>query len=210
MASGSGITFVPPDRFGAVEPKVYRSAFPGPESFDHLRLLSLNTVVNLSQEALTRSAKSFFRENDITLADVGLQVWTHPAMPTISHELIKEALSYVLDPSHHPLLVVSASGTHQVGVLVGCLRRLQRWNLASTLEEYRSFAAPTPRLSCEQFIELWDCDMVTLPQSLPTWWVQQQALLEQEERRSGGAGVVRVSGPLVPPGTVTSTVERED
>jgi hypothetical protein len=39
---------VPPDKFGAIEAGVYRSAFPTPESFGHLKLLALRTVVNLS------------------------------------------------------------------------------------------------------------------------------------------------------------------
>ena len=174
---------VPPDKFGAIETGVYRSAFPTPESFGHLKLLALRTVVNLSQEALTRATTSFFLENHVLIVDVGLHVWTHPKCAPISDELIKEAMRYVLDMTHHPLLVMSASGTHQVGVLVGCLRRLQQWNLASALDEYRSYAAPSPRLFCEQFIELWDCDLFTLPDKLPAWFERQQLLLEEDTER---------------------------
>lgn len=180
---GGPPALVPSDKFGAVEPGVYRSAFPNPESFGHLKLLSLRTVINLSQEALTRAATSFFLENHVLLVDVGLQVWTHPSCAPISHELVKEAMRYVLDATHHPLLVMSSSGTHQVGALVGCLRRLQNWNLASALDEYRSYAAPSPRLFCEQFIELWDCDLLTLPATLPAWFERQQALLEDDGER---------------------------
>ena len=96
------------------------------------------------------------------------------------HELIKEAMRVVLDRAHHPLLVVSASGTHQVGALVGCLRRLQRWTLAATLAEYRLYAAPSPRLAVEQFIELWDCDLLTLPADVPSWFARQLEMLEDD------------------------------
>ena len=82
-------------------------------------------------------------------------------------------MRYVLDRAHHPLLVVSASGTHVVGALVGCLRRLQGWTLTSTLDEYRRYVAPTPRLVTEQFIELWDSDLLTLPTNLPEWFEQE-------------------------------------
>ena len=173
----------PPDKFGAIEPNVYRSAFPTPESFGHLKLLGLRTVVNLSQEALTRASTSFFQENHVLLIDVGLHVWTDPDCEPISHELIKEAMRYVLDATHHPLLVMSSSGTHQVGVLVGCLRRLQQWNLASALDEYRSYASPSPRLFCEQFIELWDIDLLTLPPTLPSWFERQQAMLDDDSEQ---------------------------
>ena len=68
----------------------------------------------------------------------------------------------------------------QVGTLVGCLRRQQQWSLVSTLDEYRSFAAPTPRVFCEQFVELWDTDLVTLPQALPAWFIAQQQMLDED------------------------------
>ena len=178
---------IPPERFGLIEPHVYRSAFPSPESFGHLRLLALRTVINLSQEALTRATVTFLANNGILLADVGLQVWTHPNCEPISHELVKEAMRYVLDRNHHPLLVVSASGSHQVGALVGCLRRLQGWALSSTLDEYRLYAAPTPRIACEHFIEMWDCDLLTMPDDLPPWFERQLQLLDEDRERMSRA-----------------------
>jgi len=173
----------PPEKFGLVEPDVYRSAFPTPESFAHVRLLSLRTVINLSREALTRPATVFLAENNIQLVDVGLQVWTHPACTPVSHELITEAMRYVLDRAHHPLLICSASGTHQVGALVGCLRRLQQWSLSATLDEYRRYAAPSPRAATEQFIELFDCDLLALPVNLPPWFERQAEMLDEDAQR---------------------------
>ena len=106
------------------------------------------------------------------------------AFAPITQELIKEALQYVLDESRHPLLLMSSSGTHQVGVLVGCLRRQQGWNLASILDEYRSFASPSARLNCEQFIELWDTVPLRLVNSRPG------------TRRGTGAASPPQPGPL--------------
>ena len=118
--------------YGIIEPAVFRSAFPTPDTFAHVRMLALRTVVNLSQEALTRAAAAFLAEQNVQVADVGLQVWTHPACEPISHELIKEALRYVLDKAHHPLLVVSASGT-----------------LVTTVPHYlRGGGAPSTRRAC--------------------------------------------------------------
>ena len=138
---------------------------------------------------------------------------------------------------------------------------LQGWTLSSTLDEYRLYAAPSPRLATEQFIELWDCDLLALPPDLPAWFERQRAMLDQDRARwrafnaYGGTGscrtfssgslfsaaelegdgtaastemgtpsahenieaplgadgsLLRVDGPLVLPGTVTSTVDRED
>ena len=140
--------WTPPDQYGLVESQVYRSAFLTPASFDFINLLNLRTVVNLSQEVPVRAVLSFFQENNITLENVGLQVWTSMAFAPITQELIKEALQYVLDESRHPLLLMSSSGTHQVGVLVGCLRRQQGWNLASILDEF-----PVAASFCDVFSE---------------------------------------------------------
>lgn len=181
----------PPEKFGIIEPHLYRSAFPTPDSFAHVRLLGLRTVINLSREALTRTTTAFFAEHNVLLVDVGLQVWTHPACEPISHELITEAMRYVFDRSYHPLLVMSSSGTHMVGALVGCLRRVQGWTLSSTLDEYRRYSAPSPRITTEQFIELWDCDLLTLPTNLPEWF-ESELLRRQAEiaaRRAAADGL---------------------
>jgi protein tyrosine/serine phosphatase len=79
-------------------------------------------------------------------------------------------------------MVMCASGIHQTGTLVGCLRRLQNWSLTSILVEYRSFAVHrSTRFGDEQFIELFDVDLVTLPYNLPSWFIEQKKMIEQEE-----------------------------
>ncbi|CAN0177575.1 unnamed protein product, partial [Ectocarpus sp. 8 AP-2014] len=46
------------------------------------------------------------------------------------------------------------------GTVVACLRKLQRWNLTSIFEEYRRFTKHKVRVQNEQFIELFDTDLV--------------------------------------------------
>jgi len=113
---------------------------------------------------------------------LGLRIWRPEATwKPISEELIKEALQIVLDVTKHPILIACTSGIHQTGTLVGCLRRLQRWSLNSIVDEYRSFAGLKARYVNEQFIELFDVDLVTLPLNLPDWWIENQLMLEEEE-----------------------------
>lgn len=52
---------------------------------------------------------------------------------------------------------------------MGCLRKLQRWNLTSIFEEYRRYAGSKVRLQNEQFIEFFDTDLVSMPQKRPPW-----------------------------------------
>ena len=56
-----------------------------------------------------------------------------------------------------------------VGAVVGCLRKIQGWHLSSIFEEYRRFAGSKVRLQNEQFIELFDTDLVTIPANPPSW-----------------------------------------
>jgi len=59
---------------------------------------------------------------------------------------------------------------------MGCLRRLQHWNFSSIIVEYRAYAGNKARYVNEQFIELFDIDWITLPESLPTWWIEQEEM----------------------------------
>ncbi|EIE77595.1 hypothetical protein RO3G_02299 [Rhizopus delemar RA 99-880] len=73
------------------------------------------------------------------------------------------------------------SGIHETGTLVGCLRKLEGWNFSSIVTEYRAYAGSKARYVNEQFIELFDLDLVTLPLHLPPWFIHQQKMLTEEE-----------------------------
>ena len=92
----------------------------------------------------------------------------------VSEETVLEGLHVLLDPSAYPLLVMCNLGRHRTGTMIGCLRKLQGWNLTSILEEYRRHAGSKFRQLNEQFIELFDTDLVPLPQRRPTWLVVQE------------------------------------
>lgn len=77
---------------------------------------------------------------------------------------------------------------------MGCLRKLEGWNFSSIVTEvikitvinissindefqYRAYAGSKARYVNEQFIELFDLDLVTLPLHLPPWFIHQQKML---------------------------------
>eukprot|EP01135_Chromosphaera_perkinsii_P011411 Nk52_evm56s2391 gene=Nk52_evmTU56s2391 len=122
------------------------------------------------------------------MVHLGYKAWKPDAgWKPVSEELIKEALELVLDVSSHPVMVSCTSGIHQTGTFVGCLRKLQGWNMASIFHEYRMYAGSKSRYINEQFIELFDLDLVTLPQQLPPFFVKQLEMwkedLEQEQKQ---------------------------
>ena len=126
----------PPVAFGIVEPRVYRSNVPTDASFEFLQGLGLKNALIMSPELPTRRLRSFFESNGVGVRHLGLEAWRpqDDDPDPLSAELLKEALEFVLDGGTHPLLILCSSGLHATGVLVGCLRRLQRWNLTSIFQ----------------------------------------------------------------------------
>jgi tyrosine-protein phosphatase OCA1 len=80
----------------------------------------------------------------------------------VSEELVVNSLHALINPDNHPLLLACASGRFLTGAVVGCLRKMQHWSLVSVFEEYRRFAGQRLHQQHEQFVELFDTDLVTL------------------------------------------------
>ncbi|CAG8435392.1 10752_t:CDS:2 [Funneliformis mosseae] len=175
----------PPEQFGIIEKGVYRSDMLHPSQFSFIKALHLKTVLVLSPEVPTRAVTNFLEDNNIKLVHLGLRVWKfwkpNLGWRPVSEELIKDGLEMALDVENYPILVMCTSGIHETGTFVGCLRKLQNWNFNSIAAEYRCFAGNKARYVNEQFIELFDMDLITLPHNLPSWFLEQQKLLQQEE-----------------------------
>ncbi|KAK3828352.1 MAG: tyrosine phosphatase family-domain-containing protein, partial [Benniella sp.] len=185
----------PPEQFGIVEPGLYRSDTLNPTHFPFIRSLNLKTAILLTPELPSRAMSNFFEENQIRLVDLALGSWknnsnananaTAPFQTSwwkpLSEELIKEGLEMVLDAKNYPIIVMDTSGIHEIGTFMGCLRRLQHWNFSSIIVEYRAYAGSKARYVNEQFIELFDVDWITLPESPPAWWIEQEQMWHEEE-----------------------------
>ncbi|KAF1783762.1 Protein-tyrosine phosphatase-like [Phytophthora cactorum] len=185
----------PPLFFEIVEDLVYRSNKCDATSFPFLATLQLNTVVYLSYDDLSRDLAAFFAEKEINVIHLGMKYRTASSQwKGISEGMAKETIEYILDQRRHPILVMCKTGVHFAGTMIGCLRRLQNWSLTSTIDkglvllaenldcmQYRNIAGSVKtRFENEQFIELFDVDLVTLPQQLPSWFTVHQRLTEEE------------------------------
>jgi hypothetical protein len=67
--------------------------------------------------------------------------------------------------------------------------------LTSILEEYQRYAGERARQSDEQFIELFDTDLIRIPSTLPSWFEQQLEELKTERRFEAELAAL---GPLEP------------
>ncbi|KAJ3398828.1 hypothetical protein HDV05_002295, partial [Chytridiales sp. JEL 0842] len=170
---------LPPEVFGIVEPTLYRSSTPDPTHYTYLRTLHLRTILLLSPEAPPRALLSFLEDSGIKIHHLGLNSWRghQQGWKPVSEEMVKEGLQFVLNRENHPTMVMCTSGLHETGTFIGCLRKLQGWDFNSIVVEYRFYAANKSRYFNEQFIELFDLDLITLPRNLPTWMQDSLKLL---------------------------------
>ncbi|KAI8893729.1 protein-tyrosine phosphatase [Globomyces pollinis-pini] len=160
--------YIPPMNFGLVENNLYRSGQPNELNFPFLEKLGLQTVVYLAPEEPSQRFLNFIDDHDIVFHHLGYNA-TANAWDPISEEVVLEALELMLNPINYPLMVMCNLGRHRTGTVVGCLRKLQTWNLTSIFEEYRRYAGPKVRILSEQFIELFDTELVRVPINHPKW-----------------------------------------
>eukprot|EP00040_Diaphanoeca_grandis_P005076 m.31273 g.31273 ORF g.31273 m.31273 type:complete len:181 (-) comp16430_c0_seq2:13-555(-) len=152
----------PPLLFGIVEAGLYRTDIPKLDSFPYLRELKLKTALILTPEKPLKEIVEFFKEAGIDLVHLGLTAAEPTNWKPVSEELVKESLDLLLNPAVRPAIIMCPSGIHQTGVVVGCLRRLQNWSVSACLHEYRMFAGSKAREMAEQFIELFDPDLIAM------------------------------------------------
>ncbi|CAO3594670.1 putative tyrosine phosphatase family protein [Absidia repens] len=160
--------FIPPVNFGMIEEDLYRSGQPNELNFPFLEKLGLKNIAWLAPEEPNQRFLDFIDDQEIELHHLGV-VSSINAWDPITEEAVLEALELVLNPRNYPMMIMCNLGRHRTGTIVGCLRKLQRWNLTSIFEEYRRYAGPKVRLLNEQFIELFDTDLVSIPSNQPNW-----------------------------------------
>lgn len=173
-----------PEAFALVEEGVYRcSGVLTNEQIKYLDTLDLRTVLILSVEGPSRAFSQYIKKKGIRRIHLGMARWQpNLGWKPVSEELIKEGLECVLNKEYHPLLIVCSSGVRETGTLVGCLRKLQHWNFNSIVYEYRSYASGKGKYTQELFIELFDADLVTLPSTLPEWFVEGERMWAEEQQ----------------------------
>ncbi|CAG8437122.1 4211_t:CDS:2 [Diversispora eburnea] len=156
---------IPPLNYGMIEEDLYRSGQPNELNFPFLEKLGLKTVVWLAPEDPNQRFLNFIDDQEIVLHHLG-GISSVNALDPITEEVVLEALENILNPRNYPMIVMCNLGRHRTGTIVGCLRKLQKWNLTSIFEEYRRYAGPKVRVLNEQFIELFDTDLVGVPDYL--------------------------------------------
>ncbi|CAN8070274.1 unnamed protein product [Agarophyton chilense] len=162
----------PPENFGVIHTQLYRSSVPRLNNLPFLRSLRLTTVLLVCEERTARALQTLLRDSKIAVTRIGPQaaVPQAAAWKPLGDEAVKRSLELMLAADAQPLLLCDVGGVHAVGMIVGCLRKIQMWNVTSIINEYRLYAAHKRRYVNEQFIELFDTDLVNIPHNNLVPW----------------------------------------
>jgi tyrosine-protein phosphatase SIW14 len=144
-----------PLNFGLVCPGVYRAGCPGRHNLAFLQRLGLRTLVRLIDCDYPAAVAEWIVANDVRVISCGMTPNQEPFVGLDSATLLT-ALSAIQQPALRPLMVHCLHGQQATGVLVGCLRRQQRWSLTAIFDEYRRYAGPAASALDVQMIELLD------------------------------------------------------
>lgn len=164
---------IPPLNFCPVEKQLYRSGQPSVINQLFLEELNLKTILWLASEEPAEDFLDYCSGSNINIEFVGMindyNYSNINPWDSLDERTIKNALETISNKENYPLLVCCGMGRHRTGAVIGCLRRLQGWNLASVSEEYRRFAgARGGRILVELLIESFDVASVQVDsQNLP-------------------------------------------
>lgn len=160
------MSLIPPPNFGFVENDLYRSALPTQANFSFLQTLRLKTVVFLSQDQPSSIFLEFIKEQNVEFCAIASSD-TMAVGQRFSEQLALDALKIILNPDSYPVLVCCNLGIHRTGSVIGCLRKIQRWNLSAIFDEFRRYYGNgKPSGIHEQFIELFDVELVPIPDNI--------------------------------------------
>lgn len=168
-----GGSLIPPSNFGMIEDDMYRSGMANELNFAFLERLHLKTMLYLASEELSDALLDFVEDQGIEIVQLAPEQDEMPApWKPMSEDVVLSAMDYLLNPDTYPIYVMCSQGRHRTGTVIGCLRKLQRWSLSSIFEEYHRYADGRGRLANEQFIELFDIDLINLPTTNRPRWLR--------------------------------------
>ena len=195
-----------PTFFANVEPGVYRSSTPLPSNYALIQRIKLKTFLHLSSESLETELSDFLNVNEVRVIELGSEDTVVPEVqshfkPCVTEDIVKMALEIIIDIDNYPILIASSSGLEQVSTVVGCLRRLQGWQMSNIYDEmYRFSRLPHKTWKVNQadlsFVESFDVSIVTFHSAAKTpLWVKQYINWNKTKSKS----IITIEEPLLTP-----------
>jgi hypothetical protein len=157
----------PPPGYGVVTESISRCDIISPPHLRFLSLYEFKTFLFISEDNPHRRVIEFLRRANVGYVRIGMPSGrgTIPWRTQLD-ELVKLTLEFLIDANNYPVLVSSSSAIH-LCTIVGCLRRMQGWNLCSIMEEFRRYTPEQPISMYKNYVEMFDFDLVNIPESSP-------------------------------------------
>lgn len=134
-----------------------------------LKRLKLRTILSLTPEATgsSRDLREFCDAERVAL--FWFQVDKYDDGFSHTPQLVAKLLSMMIDLRNHPLYMHCRDGSHNTGLVVMCLRRLQNWSLPNIYKEFRRYTKANDITFEEaQFVQSFH-EPVTIPIKIPNW-----------------------------------------
>jgi protein tyrosine/serine phosphatase len=156
---------VPPDGYGIVTESTSRCGTLSPRHLPFLSLSQFKTFLFVSEDNPHQTVTQFLRTQNIRCVRIAMPRG-RGSIPwrTQLDELVKLTLEFILDRTNSPVLMSSSSTLH-LCTIVGCLRRMQGWNLCSIMEEFRRFTPEQPMSPYKNYVEMFDFDLINIPEN---------------------------------------------
>lgn len=153
----------PPDFYGIVTEKIFRCGDISPKNFSFLSLYKFKTVVFVGEDAPHQIITDFLKSREASITRIQISKKnSNISWRTQLDELVKLTLQFILNEDNLPVLI-SSSNELTVCTIVGCLRKLQGWNIASIFNEFRRYSPEVGFAQNTNYVELFDFDLVSIP-----------------------------------------------
>lgn len=137
---------IPPLRFAAVHPQIYRGAYPRQMNLRFLQRHRIRTVVSLIPQAVSAETDialwHYAQANGVRLVHipVGRVGKGKKRGVPLSREAVAAALAACLEADSVPVYLHCLNGGHVTSLVVACLRRLLSWSSASIFSEFIAYS----------------------------------------------------------------------
>ncbi|KAJ1659168.1 tyrosine-protein phosphatase siw14 [Dispira simplex] len=159
---------VPPLNFALVVPGIYRSGHPNPRNHAFLLKLGIRTIVYMNEDDPQPSHIDFVKTHRIAFHHYRVGANKEPSIETDA-QAVAAILGILTDTRRYPILVHCNKGKKRIGCLVGCLRKLQHWSMATIFDEYQRFSGSKVRIADQQFIEFFNEPIDINHEHRPSW-----------------------------------------
>lgn len=152
---------IPPLRFAAVAPHVYRGSYPRPVNYRFLKRYRIKTIISLIPNEISE-------ENDPHLVDFALQQGIRlihmevgkggkgkKRQVPLTQEVVNKVLSLIESESNRPVYFHCLNGGHVTLLVVACLRSRSNWSKASIFSEFIQYSE-TVTVADRAFVEEYD------------------------------------------------------